>query len=125
MTGYHISIGYQSGSSSRHDRDSAWRELLATVAKLREQPQRITQEAKRLDSGLLLPDLLECAETHRAASEGCAVQIVERGDGDEVMLLASGGEPGRACKESVRRAFCRLVIEEMHSKGIEINLTVC
>jgi hypothetical protein len=49
-----------------------------------------------------------------------------RVDDEEQILhiMASGGSSSRILKEHVARAFCRLVIQDMHRKQIEVNLHV-
>jgi hypothetical protein len=120
-TGYTLTIGYLSGHSTKLDKDEAWQELVRCVEQLRVQPERIVQEARRLNA----PETCE---------EGCCTlldmaQAYQHDDGTLVLnhqehyilQLASGD---RMLKEHVRRAFCRLVIEEMHRQGIEVCLQV-
>ena len=123
-TAYTITIGYLSGYSYGGDKDDAWDELVQCVEALREQPERLVAEARRLNA----PEtcnygcctLENVAETYRAAfTHGNPLTI--NYDQRYIMQMATGD---RAQKEHVRRAFCRLLIEEMHRKGIEVCLTV-
>ena len=131
MTGYYIEIGYLSGYSDESCREKAWGELKAVVAKLREQPEAIVKECLRLESGMGLKargELRDFAERYHARFQDATISIEEPkyDKNGFISQLASSGEGDweRSMKERVRRAFCRLVIEEMHCRGIEVNLTV-
>ncbi len=121
MTGYSFSIGYLSGASYKGDTDEAWQELVKCVETLRTQPERIVTEARRLDAPehcehgcCTLFSLAQAYQNHDAT-------LVIHHDAHTIDQYASGD---RMVKEHVRRAFCRLVLEDMHRKGIEINLKV-
>ncbi len=129
MTGYHISIGYLSDG----DKDEAWAALKEVVAALCAEPSRIAVEAVRY--GMRPNQAEEHAEAYRSFSpktgrtEDSTLVIKERDFEDEdsypqVMQLASGGGESRVLKEAMRRAFCRLALEEMHKRGLEININV-
>jgi hypothetical protein len=42
----------------------------------------------------------------------------------KIRLVASGGSLSRIIKTQLRRAFCRLIINQMHKANIEVNLVV-
>lgn len=120
MTGYHIRIGY----NSKWNKDEAWHELVACVGRLRNDPARIIGEVVRLDGNVADAALLEAFARVYADTGDVTLTIRDTPEDRSVVQLASGGGPGRDLKERFRRAFCRLVIEEMHRLGIEVNLEV-
>ena len=116
MTGYHISIGYQSSS----DKDDAKQALLEVVDGICKYPMQIVYEARRL--GDAVPD--EYAESYSKPWADASISIIDKEGDFQVMQLASGGGIERGYKEAMRRAFCRLVLEAMHKKKMEININV-
>lgn len=122
MTGYHISVGYNSAWKN----PEVWRELTAVVERLRHQPDLIIAEVRRERVDLAsVEDLRGYAEAY-AANQDLTLKVIDE-DGDrppEIVQLASGGGDSRDIKEAMRRAFCRLVIFEMHKLGMEVNLVV-
>jgi len=129
MTGYHITIGYLSGA----DKGEAWEVLKREVAELCAEPAIIAHELLR--HGMDVNRVREYAEAYRSFSpetgrtEDSTLVIKERDLDDEesepqVMQLASGGGRSRTLKEATRRAVCRLLLERMHRRGIEININV-
>lgn len=128
MTGYHISIGYLSG----YDKDEAWEVLKRVVLELCNAPARIAEEAMRF--GMDGAVAREYAEAYRGASlethgtEDSTLRIIEKNEAEgtppQIMQLAGGSGPSRLYKEQMRRAFCRLVMYEMHKLEIEININV-
>ena len=128
MTGYHISIGYLSG----YDKEEAWEVLKRVVLELCNAPERIAEEAMRF--GMDGAVAREYAEAYRGASletrgtEDSTLRIIEgeraEGNPPQIMQLAGGAGPSRVIKEAMRRAFCRLVMYEMHKREIEININV-
>lgn len=129
MTGYHITIGYLSAA----DKDEAWRVLKGVVASLCADPTRIAAEAGCF--GMSPAVASEYAEAYRSFSskngrtEDSTLVILERDattpeSEPQVMQLASGGGFERGAKEATRRAFCRLVMNEMHKLEYEININV-
>lgn len=130
MTGYHISIGYLSGGA--YDKDEAWEILKTVVLDLCHAPARIADEA--VSFGMLLAQALEYAEPYTSASvenrgtEDSTLRIIEKNEAEgthaQIMQLAGGADPSRSLKEAMRRAFCRLVMQEMHKREIEININV-
>lgn len=141
-TGYHLEVGYNSGCSGFFGtHEDAANILLAVVRQVAESPLEILMEAGRergLSSLSFYDDILDYAKRFQYSLEhpdedGTVTITPPRGNESwRVMLLATGG-PGieedgawgaRSLKELVRRAFCRLVILEMHRRGIEVSLVV-
>ena len=121
MTGYSFSIGYLSGYGYKGSTDDAWQELVIVVEALKKRPERIVAEAQRLNA----PEHCEegcCTLMTLAMSYQCHdATLVIHHEERTIDQYASGD---RMLKEHVRRAFCRLVIEDMHRLGIEVNLKV-
>lgn len=129
MTGYYIELGYQSGYSADFDLDEAWKEMKTVCGEICSRPERIADEAVRLgapveDDGA---EIYTYAQSYHNCSD-LTIKIVEKEkDGEKrryIQQFASGGNPCRMMKEHLRRAFCRLMMEEMHKRGIEINISV-
>lgn len=125
MTGYTLTIGYMGGYSCKLSNEEAWQCLVKSTQELREQPQRLIEEARRLnapetcDQGCCT--LEGVAGTYSASFTGGNPLVINHEKG-YVAQYASGSD--RAIKEHMRRAFCRIVIEEMHRVGIEVCLSV-
>jgi hypothetical protein len=120
VTGYHISIGYNSNG-----RQDAWALLMETVEEVCAAPGHIIAEVKRETLEWKDAELQEYVERYKARDDSTLTITPPDGDKDgEVMQLAGGGGESRRIKEAVRRAFCRLVVLRMHKLGIEVDLTV-
>lgn len=119
MTSYLLEVGY----NSSFGREEAEEKLKIAVDKLRNDPDRLIAEVRRLD-GDLEPDCdVPFAEYARLYSSDEDLTI--RHDGEHRYIqMASGGGIGRSIKEAFRRAFCRLILEDMHREGVEINIGV-
>lgn len=126
MTGYHLRIGYLSGYSTNSCRDEAWKILVETAERIREDREAIIAETLRLEPNLDREHIAESAECFSKKTRDATLTIINKvtteNDDRGIMLLAGGG--CRGDKESTRRAFCRLVIEAMHRKKIEVCLSV-
>jgi|ERR1043165_2461901 hypothetical protein len=130
MTGYHISIGYLSGGP--YDKEDAWEILKQVALDLCNAPARIADEA--ISFGMNRDIATEYAAAYVGASiatrgtEDSTLRIIEanekEGTAPQIMQLAGGADPSRSIKEAIRRAFCRLVMYEMHKREIEININV-
>lgn len=128
MTGYHISIGYLSG----YDKDEAWKVLKMTVLDLCHNPHHLVDEAVRF--GVDPRTACEYAAAYVGASEATqgtedsTLRIIEKNEAEgtppQIMQLAGGSGESRTIKEAMRRAFCRIVMREMHKLEIEININV-
>lgn len=125
MTGYHITIGYNSAG----DRRKAFETLKAVVQDIRTDSERLIREVWREKQYPHQRDretLKEYAEMYLLPARDHTLTIIEPHDDEpgQIMQLASGGGESRDIKEELRRAFSRLVILEMHRRGIEVNLVV-
>ncbi len=125
MTGYHIRIGYN--GARRTDYDVMCRELVAVARQICDNPPAIIAEARRLGAPESCTrgccDLDTYADNYADDfdSDSHPVRIVAGEEGPEIVQLASTDDP---IKYHVRRAFCRLVIEAMHRREIEVSLVV-
>ncbi len=119
MTGYYISVGY----NSQHSPEEVWRELEMVMRELCANPKRIADEACAVGAPIEVggENIYDYAERYQA-NDGIA--ILETSEGKHIAQTASGGGVSRILKEHLRRAFCRLVLAAMHGKGMEINITV-
>jgi hypothetical protein len=130
-TGYHISIGYNSGIScparliGDAGKTEAWGILKSVVEKLCGEPDRIIAEARAYGAPECCATGPECctlqnhADRYKLPWTDRTIYFDEKRQ--EVIQMASGD---RLVKEHIRRAFCRLVMQEMHKHNIEINITV-
>lgn len=125
MTGYTIEVGYNSAQGG----EEVW-DKLKTVAKgICKKPEQIAEEAIKFGAGQRCnkDSLMEYAEAYKECGEkGTAdltVRIIE-GEEPYISQSASGGGEAREIKEHLRRAFCRLVLYEMHKSLMEINIRV-
>lgn len=121
VTQYRIEVGYNSSK----DRDEVWDALKQVVIAIQDQPQRIIDEVLRIEPKANLKMLKDCAAYYRRPVEDLTIQVVEDETGRYISQLASGGGSSRNMKESCRRAFCRLVLEDMHRKKMEVKIVVC
>ena len=134
MTGYHITIGYNSG----HHKEEVWEELKNIVNLIRNNPQQIAEEllaVEKFGPNYCLPTnsvesvdedtIREFAQYYKKATDA-TLQILEDEDIEkcQIMQLASSGGGYRDLKEQLRRAFCRVVLREMHKRGMEVNIIV-
>ena len=137
MTGYYLSVGYNSGSGG--DADDFGTLVTVFEAVIRD-PDRIVAEVRRVEPPAAeTRTLREYAAwyTHpdRREGEDCSFRIYRQPsdlgpltNADDfspfIAQYASGGGSSRAIKEVVRRAVCRLVIADMHRRGVEVNFKV-
>lgn len=125
MTSYHISVGYNSGP---HRDIEVWRVLQQVVDEIRREPTRIVMEAGREPHHCSGATMLEYAAAYLPSEDpDLTLRVIGPGDQEEsgeITQFASGGGTSRVVKELLRRAFCRLVIFEMHQRGMEVNLNV-
>ena len=126
MRGYHIRIGYNGGGGAEKE-ESRWQSLIRAARNVADRPQRIVDEARRLgapeqcDQGCC--ELATFADNYASdfSTPGHPVSIIDQEDDRQIMQLASTGDELKYC---VRRAYVRLVIEEMHRLNIEVSLSV-
>ena len=134
MTGYYLEVGYIGGSSFGGSHEDAWLKMKEAAKTLCDDPQRIFDEAMRLDGEILNgtgEDVRGYAERYRNCDD-LTITVHEKpfnesekcGFKPYIAQSASGGGPSRMIKESLRRAFCRLIIEAMHREGIEVTMRV-
>jgi hypothetical protein len=119
-TYYRIEDGYNSGN----DRDEVWDTIKQVVDEIQGNTQRIIDEVFRLEPDADRELIEEVAGCYRKPVQDLTIKVVEGEDGRWIGQSASGGEPGRDAKESCRRAVCRLVLEEMHRRKMEVNIIV-
>ena len=124
MRGYHIRIGYNGGGDAEEE-ESRWQSLIQVARSVANNPQRIVAEARRLGAPERCTE--GCCElstfADNYANEALSpVSIIDQDGNRQIMQLASTSDD--EFKYCVRRAYVRLVIEEMHRLGIEVSLTV-
>jgi hypothetical protein len=119
-TYYRIEDGYNSGN----DRNEVWETIKQVVDAIQDNTQRIIDEVFRLEPDANRELIEEVAGCYRKPVQDLTIKVVEGEDGRWIGQSASGGEPGRDAKESCRRAVCRLVLEEMHRRKMEVNIIV-
>ena len=122
MTGYIISLGYQSGYS-RNARDDLWAILRNAALAICADPVRLANEAVSFGAPELLDGerLMDYARQYEKREDATIMF-----DDEErcIRQLASGSGAPRILKEHMRRAFIRMVMAEMHRQGIEVNILV-
>ena len=130
MTGYTIEVGY----NSSHHKEDVWDELVKAVKNLRKNPNRIFDEVIRVEKHPedgTIEDLKKHTEHYRNCDD-LTITIHDKPEKWEnpeefepdIGQLASSGNGFRGIKEQCRRAVCRLLLEAMHKKGMEINIIV-
>lgn len=121
MTGYHMHVGYSGTYSSQH----VWSRLKAAVEAVRLNRAALVAEVRRLEPGFSIDTLVPFADRY-VLGDDSTLKVIDKPDPDDcqVMQLAGGGGEARDIKESMRRAFCRLVLEAMHREGLDVNLVV-
>jgi hypothetical protein len=116
MTGYHIEVGY----NSVHSKEEVGEKLREVVKAICAQPEQIAIETQRIEA-IHVPN--EYVESYREPWQDSTIKIIE-GERLQVMQLASGDGESRDYKESMRRAFCRLVLQAMHRERMEVSVYV-
>lgn len=123
MTSYRIHVGY----NSAQDPADVGEEMPRALADLQENPEKIVYEALRVEPHLDYRDLERYVENYRTPVEDLTVWVELDEDRENlpiIVQLASGGEPGRSVKESLRRAVCRLVMHHCHKNAMEVSIHV-
>jgi hypothetical protein len=128
MTGYYLSSGYNSGYSVREGAPvDGWEKLKEIALRLCSQPEKIVDEAIKFGAPPICEDgcctLLDYAMRYQPQDDG-TFKIHESENDDDEAYIAMHASGDRELKEHIRRAFCRLVIYEMHKLGLEVNLSV-
>ena len=124
MTGYHVTLGYVSGYGFRDHPEDAWKEVLLLALAICSDPERLAQEAMKF--GMPGKIAREYAQSYLERSDS-TIRFKEAQDEEtpaQIMQLASGGGVEREHKEAMRRAFCRLLLNDCHQQRIEININV-
>ncbi len=128
MTGYRIEIGYNSAGPTGAE---AWESLKAVALEICGNVAAIAVEVTRLEPSYTIDELHGFVMAY-ADREDLTVTFHDEPAWHEdvsefkpyISQLASGGGASREVKEACRRAFCRMVIEAMHRRRIEVNLRV-
>lgn len=124
VTSYRIEIGY-TGNGPDLDYES---ELRRVVLGICQNPERILAEVGRVEGPCSIDDdeIMEYIDRYRLPWTDATIGFSERSAGRDfgVIQSATGGGPERDFKESLRRAFIRLVVEAMHGLKIEVNVIV-
>ena len=124
MTGWHIGIGYN-GNAPYNTEEEMWEVLKSETRDLCNKPQEIIAEARKLNApetcerGCCHLDTYADNYANQFKTYGHPITIIE--SDQQVMQLASAADD---IKLAVRRAFVRCLLTRMHSKGIDINITV-
>ena len=123
MTSYRIEVGY----NSAQDLPEVAEYMIGALDALQERPELIVAEVLRLEPTMDRETLEEYAASYRKPVNDLTVRVdedAERQNLPIIVQLASGGEPGRSVKESLRRAVCRLVMEHCHRNTMEVSIHV-
>jgi len=123
MTSYRIEVGY----NSAQDLPEVAEYMLGALDAIQERPELIVAEVLRLEPTMDRETLEEYAACYRKPVNDMTVRVdqdEERENLPIIVQLASGGEPGRSVKESLRRAVCRLVMEHCHRNAMEVSISV-
>ena len=134
MTGYLIEVGY----NSSHHKEDVGDELIIAINEIRKSPNLIYDEVLRIEKKPedgTLEDLKKHTD-HYKDCDDLTIRIRDKYD-PKIMSntdptgftpyidqTASSGNGFRGIKEQCRRAVCRLLLNWMHSKGMEINIIV-
>ena len=133
MTGYLIEVGY----NSLHHKEEVGEELVIVTREICQNPNLIYDEILRIEHSPedgTLEDLRRHTE-HYKDCDDLTIRIFDEYDSESmpekeedftpfISQTASSGNGFRGIKEQCRRAVCRLVLNQMHSKGMEINIVV-
>ena len=122
MTGYYISIGYNSGNPKTPE-GNLWHSVKRIA-------NSITLEELKAEY-LEYEDIVECEDGCCKIDEFVAkysarddLTIGMDDQDEEIWQHASGGGYSRLMKEGLRRAFCRLMLKKAHREKIEISIHV-
>lgn len=127
MTGFYMTAGY-GGCYSAIECEENLRDV---AERIRATPAAIVGEVVRLEPRRYdLSVLKEIAERYPTGEDQTVaindVPLEDHPDEVEVVVVqyASGGGRYRDAKEAMRRAYCRLVVEEMAKSGFNVNVQV-
>ena len=122
MLGYYVSIGYNPCNT---DNEENWETLKRKAKEVCKNPKAIKKEAKKLGCRDKCEDgcctLEEYVDVYKRFFnvDGAPVHIDE--ENKHIVQYAS---TSTEFKYKIRRAYIRLLIQEMHKLGIEVNLEV-
>jgi len=127
MTGYYIYIGYNSVLSEF----DVWQELKRVAAYYCENYNLIADDAVEIEGRdpKFNEKIFDYAKNYNNHTD-LTIKIVDQKSDDignrerYIAQLASAGGYSREVKEILRRAFCRVVLREMHKKGMEVCISV-
>lgn len=117
MTSYIITVGY----NSAYNAEEVWDELKKVIDDIRKNPEQILNEDSEI------PIEYINSYSYDVPVEDLTIKITEQNQddyGERVVQLASGYGISRDYKERCRRAVCRIIVRNMHEKGMEININV-
>lgn len=122
---YTIEGGYNSSARPAEVRDK----LRNVVSEIRNNPDRIAAELLQFEPEWDVETVNEYVQSYLPINTDLTVHVYEPDDSYvgspfQVRQCASGGGWERQLKEGLRRAFCRLVLREMHQARMEINIHV-
>lgn len=120
MTGYYIEVGY----NSKWDKEEVWKELKKVVIDICKNSKVLIEEIKR-ETNKVIP--IDFIEKYKWPCKDLTIRITENNEDNKenfISQAASGGGYERDCKEICRRAFCRLILLEMHKREMEVNIFV-
>lgn len=131
MTGYKITVGY----NSRFSKEEVAIKLLEIGQHIANNTETLAQEAVKF--GFIGTSIAMEYALPFQMQEDLTIQFITEPHNyiDEedqtagnfysyIWMLASGGGESRKYKEEVRRAYCRLILVEMHKLGMEININI-
>jgi hypothetical protein len=123
MTSYTIEVGY----NSTHDRADVGRKILAVIADLQANPEKIGTEVLRIEPDRDAERLKDFTEMYRAPIQDLTLKVTEDSERENLPVVrqsASAGGESRDYKEACRRAVCRLVLDACHRERMEVSITV-
>lgn len=125
MVGFHMELGYQSGSLSVLSKEDQWNHLCSYTRYATENPVALKE---RLDMYKFPNSVLEvenCTQEQWIKTYlSSALHILEDEHGKQVMILASGGNDDRKAKEIVALAVCHFVMIACAECGVHVNLSI-
>lgn len=103
--------------------------MLQVVTVLRADHARLVEEVKRIESVSYNTETLMPYARAYVGDQDITIRVEEEEDETYGKLpvirqSASGGGESREIKEAFRRAFCRLVLQEMHRSQMEVSISV-
>jgi len=134
MIGYLVEVGY----NSSHYKEDVGEELVRVAREICKNPNLIYDEVLLIEKspeGGTLGDLRKHTE-HYKDCDDLTIKVYDEYDittmsnvpeedfTPYICQTASSGTGFRGIKEQCRRAVCRLLLNYMHSKGMEINIVV-